>query len=418
MEYTGIIITGTSGAGKSTIAGILCEKIRDLQVLQAVTTRKPREDDLSNMYQYMSKEEFDKLDTDRGLLIKANYRGEYYGITYQALNVVLGNSMVPLLVLTPESTKSLEEDTKERGEFKYFIIFLDAPDDVLNSRLVERGEQNNENVEKQRREDRIYGKDCLYAISNTDDIDIDDTAQLIYSLWEYRGGGGMLSKKVIELMVKCGMLLKNAEIKDKVSGASFDLSLGDQYWQDGKKKILDNTNPFLELKPGDYAIVSSKETADFPNDIAGRFDLSVSLFCQGIILSNGPQVDPGFKGGLFCLLFNTSNATITLKQGQHYATLEFIKLLEPTIPYLGKYQGMEDIIDYLPKPAEPSVITKIKEDLDALKSEIKEDIDALKSEKRWEKTMPLILSILAIVVAIVIAVILVFIAYKEQLLPI
>ena len=395
MEYKGIIITGTSGAGKSTIAGRLCEKFKEFQVVQAVTTRKPREDDLSNMYQYMSKEEFDKLDKDRELLIKAKYRGEYYGITYQALNIVLDNSRVPILVLTPESTKSLEEDSKERGEFKFFIIFLDAPDDVLNSRLAERGEQINNNVEKQRREDRIYSKDCLYVISNTGDVDIEDTAQLIYSLWGYRGIGGMLPKKVIELMVKCGMLLKNAEIKNKVGGASFDLSLGDQYWQDGEKRILDNTNPFIELKPGDYAIVSSKETADFPKDIAGRFDLSVSLFCQGIILSNGPQVDPGFKGGLFCLLFNTSNATITLKQGQHYATPEFIKLLEPTIAYSGKYQGKDDIIDYLPKPAEPSVITKIIE-----------DVDALKSAKWWEKNLPLILSSLAIVAAFVMAVIL------------
>jgi guanylate kinase/deoxycytidine triphosphate deaminase len=398
MKYPGIIITGTSGAGKSTIARILCEKFKEFQVVQAVTTRKPREDDLSNMYQYMSKEEFDKLDKDRALLIKANYRGDYYGITYHALKIVLDNSRVPLLVLTPESTKSLEEDRKERGEFKFFIIFLDAPDDVLNSRLVERGEQINENVEKQRREDRIYDKDCLYVISNTGDVDIEDTAQLIYSLWGYRDIGGMLPKKVIELMVKCGMLLKNAEIKNKVSGASYDLSLGDQYWQDGEKRILDNTNPFIKLKPGDYAIVSSKETADFPKDIAGRFDLSVSLFCQGIILSNGPQVDPGFKGGLFCLLFNTSNATITLKQGYHYATLEFIKLLEPTIPYSGKYQGKGDIIDYLPKPAEPSVITKIIE-----------DVDALKSAKWWEKILPLILSILAIVAAIVMAAILFFI---------
>jgi guanylate kinase/deoxycytidine triphosphate deaminase len=390
MEYKGIIITGTSGAGKSTIAGRLCEKFKEFQVVQAVTTREPREDDLSNMYQHMSKEEFDKLDKDRELLIKANYREDYYGITYQALKIVLDNSRVPILVLTPESTKSLGEDSKERGEFKYFIIFLDAPDDILDSRLGERREQINNNVEKQRREDRIYAKDCLYAISNTDDVDIEDTAQLIYSLWEYRDIGGMLPKKVIELMVKCGMLLKNAEITNNVSGASFDLSLGGQYWQDGKRRMLDDTNPFLELKPGDYAIVSSKETADFPKDIAGRFDLSVSLFCQGIILSNGPQVDPGFKGGLFCLLFNTSNATIRLKQGQHYATIEFIKLLEPTIAYSGMYQGKDNIIDYLNYLPEPSVITMIKE-----------DIDALKSEKRLEKTIPLILSILAIVAAII-----------------
>lgn len=395
MEYKGIIITGTNAAGKSTIALKVCEKFKEFQIVQAAIIRKPREDDHSSMYQYMSKKEFDKLGKDRKLLIKAKYRGEYYGITYQALKIVLGNSKVPLLVLTPESTRRLEEDSGEGGRFKFFVIFLDAPDDILNDRLVRRGEQISENVEKQRRKDRIYDKDCLYVISNTDDVDIEDTAQLIYSLWEYRDRGGMLPKKVIELMIKYGMLLKNADIKNKISGASYDLSLGDQYWQDGGKKILDNTSPFIKLKAGDYAIVSSKETADFPKDIAGRFDLSVGLFCQGIILSNGPQVDPGFKGGLFCLLFNTSSATISLKWGQHYATLEFIKLLEPTIPYSGAYQGKDDIIDFLPTPSAPSIIAKMKE-----------DIQDLKSAKWWEKNLPLILSILAVTASIVMGVIL------------
>ena len=237
MEYKGIIITGTNAAGKSTIALKVCEKFKEFQIVQGVTIRKPREDDHSSIYQYMSKEEFDELGKDRKLLIKAKYRGEYYGITYQAFKIVLGNSKVPLLILTPESTKRLEEDSEEGVRFKSFIIFLDAPDDILNSRLVRRGEQINKNVEEQRRKDRIYDRDCLYVISNTDDADTEDTAQLIYSLWEYRDRGGMLPKKVIELMVKYGMLLKNADIKNKISGASYDLSLGDQYWQDGEKKI-------------------------------------------------------------------------------------------------------------------------------------------------------------------------------------
>ncbi len=200
--------------------------------------------------------------------------------------------------------------------------------------------------------------------------------------------GGLIPKKLIELMIRCGMLLENADIKN-ISHASYDLSLGDTYWQDGEKKILDEKNAFIELKPGDYVIVASKEVANFPKDIAGKFDLAVSLFCQGIILSNGPQVDPGFNGKLFCLLFNTANETVTLKRGQHYATVEFIKLLYPTKPYSGKYQGKTDIIDYLPKPAKPSVIVKIIE-----------DVKKLRKAKWYEKTLPLILSIIALLFGI------------------
>jgi len=128
-------------------------------------------------------------------------------------------------------------------------------------------------------------------------------------------------------MIECRMLLENADPNNS-TGAAYDLSIGDEYYYGGNIKTLTDNEPFILIEPYDYAIVTSKETTNFPKDITGRFDLSVSLFCQGIILSNGPQVDPGFKGRLFCLLFNTSNALVFLKRGQHYATLEFHKLID------------------------------------------------------------------------------------------
>lgn len=397
MEYQGIVITGTSGAGKSAIAAKLCEKFKGFQIVQAVTTRKQRNDDQVGMYEHVSKNDFVTLDKGDELLVRTKYRGKNYGIAHQALKSVLDDRKVPILVLTPESARTLQKRGGEGEALFFFTIFVDAPDGVLDDRLKNRGEQINNSTEKQRAADREYARDCLYAISNSHHVSVEDTAELVYSLWKHRCEGALLPGRMIQSMIRCGMLLKEAN-PDKVSGASYDLSLGDQYWLDGKKRTLNSDDSFVKLKPGDYAIVSSKEMADFPRDIAGRFDLTVSLFCQGVILSNGPQVDPGFGGRLFCLLFNTSNATITLKRGEHYATLEFIKLLEPTTPYSGKYQGKDDIIDYLPKPSEPSVISKIRE-----------DVDSLKSARWWEKTLPIILTMLAIILAIVMAVILFFI---------
>jgi hypothetical protein len=127
-----------------------------------------------------------------------------------------------------------------------------------------------------------------------------------------------------------------------------------------------------------------------PASIAGRFDLTVSMFCKGLILSNGPQVDPGFKGNLFCLLFNTSNEKIELKKGTHYATIEFHKLIEESKnPYSGRYQEKEKIMEYLPEIAKYSVI-----------SQIREDISRLKKGSIWLKYLPILISLAALTMAI------------------
>jgi len=103
-------------------------------------------------------------------------------------------------------------------------------------------------------------------------------------------------------------------------------------------------------------------------DIAGRFDLAVNLFCQGVVLSNGPQVDPGFTGTLFCLLLNTSSKPVLLKRRQHYSTIEFQRLIEPTDEYRGQYQG-KSLIDYLPSNAAQGAINELKKEIELVRKE-------------------------------------------------
>ena len=361
MEYKGIIITGPSGVGKSTVARRLCEKYDCFQIVQAVTTRKMRKDDYPGQYEYISMEKFNSLDKEGKLLVKAEYRGQKYGILKSSFESVLNAGKVPVVIITPELMKEMKEKC-------FLSVFLDAPDNILNDRLKSRGEILDESILKQRAIDREYKKDCLYELKN---IDVEKTVDLLQCLWEYRNSGGILPSRIIRLMIECGMLLEGnvKEMIENIQGASYDLSLGDEYYSGGRIKRLTDKNPFLIIEPYDYAIVTSKENANFPKDIAGRFDLSVSLFCQGVILSNGPQIDPGFKGKLFCLLFNTSNTPVVLKRGQHYATLEFHKLLEPTSPYEGQYQNRFEIIHYLPSNTLRGAISELRKDLEKVKKE-------------------------------------------------
>jgi len=191
---------------------------------------------------------------------------------------------------------------------------------------------------------------------------------LIKKLWTYRNAGGVLSRELITLMIDNGMLITNGD-SGSISNASYDLLLGEEYYHGGKVAKITNKDPFIHIEPYDYAIVSCKEMANLPRDVSARFDISVNLFCQGIIMSNSTQVDPGFKGKLFCLLFNTSNKAIYLKRDSHFTTLEFHKLLEPTTPYKGKYHNVKSIVPYIPPNVMQGAINELKVEIELIKQD-------------------------------------------------
>lgn len=371
MFFEGIIITGTSGSGKSTIAKKLCEPdvsgiASYYEVVSAVTTRLPRADD-SN-YEYLSITDFNKLVKEEKLLTSTTYRNNSYGIKLDKYISVLGRNISPILILTPESAMSLLNEFDGR----FMCFFIDAPDDDLITRLQTRSgnlltADDKVQILKQNNTDRRDAYKSNYVLKN---YLLDTTVALIKKLWEQRNHGGGLSYNTIKLMIECGLLLDRA-IVSGIKGASYDLLLGDEYYYAGKIKKLSDANPFLTIEPYDYAIVSCREIACMPRDVIAKFGLTVGLFCQGIILSNGPQIDPGFRGTLFCLLFNTSNRAVHLKRGKHYATIEFNKLIEPAKPYEGKYQETEKIIEYIPANALQGAINELKLEIEKLKNESK-----------------------------------------------
>lgn len=305
------------------------------------------------------------------LLLSSEYRNHLYGIKNSAFKKAQDHGQVPLLTITPESTHRLAGFDDARSSDRQFqlpefvSIFIDAPDPELDARLRSRDAGLDlEEVLKGRETDRKWKDSCTYVIRNSSTT---SASELIASLWEHSGHGGIVPARLIRLMLDCGVLLTSA-VNENISGASYDLSLGDEYFSGGKFKRLSDIEPILLIEPYDYAIVTSNEAANFPRDVSGRFDLSVSLFCQGIILSNGPQVDPGFKGPLFCLLLNTSSSPVFIKRRQHYATIEFHKLLEPTRLYVGQYRS-KTLLDYLPTNAATGAINELKKELERVRQE-------------------------------------------------
>lgn len=366
MPFESLIITGTSCAGKSTISQELCKVNMgygtSFEVVKAVTTRKERADDTN--YEFIRDDAFDILLNNKKLLLNSTYRGKKYGIKKSEYYKVIQKKNVPVLIITPASAVEL------LNQKKCMCIFLDAQDEILIDRWVERwgielGKKARKEFDRQNKEDRGYQNKAHYILNNTD---ISASVSLIVSLWDYQNQGGTLSQELIKNMLDCGILLRDTDPK-MIKGASYDLRLGDEYYYDGEIRKLSDANPFLTIEPYDYAIVSCKETAWMPRDVVAKFGLTVGLFCQGIILSNGPQIDPGFRGTLFCLLFNTSNRAVHLKRGKHYATIEFNKLVGCAEPYEGRYQGKKSIIDYIPENALHGAINELKKEVEQLKTE-------------------------------------------------
>lgn len=368
MGYQGIIITGTRCSGKSTVARELCRKSNTFALVEAITTRGPRPDDAAGQYKYVTPDEFDNLSKCDALLVEVRYRGNRYGVLRSAFEEVLSSGRVPILIGTPQFVSKVVATTRgEAGDDRaaFWSVFLDASDTELDRRLADRDGQVPEAERDQRERDRAFRRECLYSLNNSDLV---KTCDLLYGLWAYRETGGVIPRRLIRLMIDCGTLLEKAAIEN-ITGAAYDLSLGDEYYYGGRIRTLTDKEPFVMIEPYDYAIVTSRELANLPRDVCGRFGLCVSLFCQGIMLSNGPQVDPGFRGRLFCTLFNISNCPVLLKRGQHYATLVLHKLVEPTDPYEGKYQDKEQIISYLPPNAMRGAINELKRELERIRAQ-------------------------------------------------
>jgi len=116
---------------------------------------------------------------------------------------------------------------------------------------------------------------------------------------------------------------------DNLKPARYKLRLGEDCRVGGKEYWLSEENPDLIIQPYELAVISTLETLNLPRFLIGRWDLKVKRVYEGLLWVGGPQVDPGYRGKLFCPLYNLSNRRIALKYGDTIATIDFIR----TTPY-------------------------------------------------------------------------------------
>lgn len=93
----------------------------------------------------------------------------------------------------------------------------------------------------------------------------------------------------------------------------------------------------LHLGRGDFALASTLEKFNIPDDVIALVHDKSSLARRGISLFN-TVIEPGWRGWLTLEIVNHSNY-IHIKSGTPIAQIIFMKLMEKTeSPYQGKYQ--------------------------------------------------------------------------------
>ena len=140
-----IVVSGPSGAGKGTICKRLLEKNPNLGYSISATTRAPRTGEVNGVnYWFLSKEEFQKMISEDGLLEWAEVYGNYYGTPAQKVKDSLAEGKNILLEIDTQGAALVRKKFPEG----VYIYILPPSLEELKRRIIGRGTDSAESIER------------------------------------------------------------------------------------------------------------------------------------------------------------------------------------------------------------------------------------------------------------------------------
>jgi dCTP deaminase len=142
----------------------------------------------------------------------------------------------------------------------------------------------------------------------------------------------MLSDVEIEKCLKDGSLVISPFEQSCLNGAGYDLRLNDE----------------LLIPAGERRLVATLERVELGETLGGTLHIRSTLARAGIIASLA-LVDPGFRGQLSILLFNSGDGPFRMNRSDRFLQVVFHRLnVRTRRPYAGKYQDSQGIVDSRP----------------------------------------------------------------------
>ena len=164
-----IILSSPSGAGKTTLVKKI-SKENNYKISISHTTREPRINEIDGEdYYFVSKNKFEELIKEDAFLEYANVFKNLYGSTKEQVFNDLKNGKNVLFDIDWQGTQQIKNKTSDYNLITFFI--LPPSREVLNERLISRGE-NNEEILQMRMEqfdkDVLHWKDYDFVVVNED----------------------------------------------------------------------------------------------------------------------------------------------------------------------------------------------------------------------------------------------------------
>ncbi len=164
-----LVISGASGAGKTSVAHRLLEDPRFARAVTA-TTREPRGDEQDGRdYHFLTAGAFHKRLIADGFLAPAEVYGHWYGTPRENVDQILASGRHCLLVIDVQGVEDLRSSAVEAR-----FVFVDATSfEELERRLRSRGDDGPERISARLRAARaeLEKKDLFDRVLVNDDIE-------------------------------------------------------------------------------------------------------------------------------------------------------------------------------------------------------------------------------------------------------
>ena len=177
-----VILSGVAGAGKDTIKKELIKRMANVESLPSYTSRPIRPGDIDGKtYNFVSKQEFEKMIQDGEFYEYDIHHNNYYGVPKRMLNEKLNNGKIIVKDVDVNGTENLIKLL--HNETKIITIFLRVPKQELRRRLEQREDKPSEEeiILRLNRFDYEESKISLYdyVLKNND---LEKTLQIIMTI--------------------------------------------------------------------------------------------------------------------------------------------------------------------------------------------------------------------------------------------
>ena len=165
-----VILTGPCAAGKDTLLKLLNEEFAS-GVSQAIshTTRPPRANEKNGVnYHFVTVEDFKQGVANGEFIEHVQYNGNYYGVTYRAVQSVLDAGKTCTLIVNIDGCTSIRKNAK--FPVVYFFVHTSKFED-LETRIRKRSMTTKENEETIKSKLEIAKEELSYFESHKNEWD-------------------------------------------------------------------------------------------------------------------------------------------------------------------------------------------------------------------------------------------------------